>query len=310
MPKRVEEAKIALINSPLEIEKTELSAEIRIIRPDPDEVLPGRGDEMLKGMVDKVKEAGANVVFCQKGIDDIAQHYLAKAGIMAVRRVKESDMTQLAKATGGRVVTNLDDLTPTTWDTPRWWRRGRSKRTSGSSSRAARTRRRSRILLRGGPSASWTRREGPPRRHNGGQGRHREARHRRVEEAPLKLRSPIACREWAQHALRKGAAGGAEVRRRFRSHPADPGENAGMDPIDTQVDLRAAHAKNKTWAGIDVIRRQGRRHGEGAGLRACRRQVPDHKVGDRGRRNDHEDRRRDRFEGNGRRGRRPAPGGM
>jgi archaeal chaperonin len=111
MPKRVEKAKIALINSPLEIEKTEMSAEIRINDPTQMKKFLDEENEMLKGMVDKVSSVGANVLICQKGIDDIAQHYLAKRGILTVRRAKESDMTKLSKATGGRIETNLDDLT-------------------------------------------------------------------------------------------------------------------------------------------------------------------------------------------------------
>ena len=110
MPKKVEGAKIALINSPLEIEKTEFSAEIRINDPDQMQKFLDEENSILKGMVEKIEKAGANLIICQKGIDDVAQHYLARAGIMAIRRVKESDMSKLAKATGARIVTNLDDL--------------------------------------------------------------------------------------------------------------------------------------------------------------------------------------------------------
>ena len=109
MPKRVENAKIALLNSALEIEKTEMSAEIRINEPQQMQMFLEEENKMLKSMVDKIMSAGANVVMCQKGIDDIAQHYLAKEGILAVRRVKESDMYKLSKATGAKVVNNLDD---------------------------------------------------------------------------------------------------------------------------------------------------------------------------------------------------------
>ncbi|MEM2562897.1 MAG: thermosome subunit beta, partial [Candidatus Bathyarchaeia archaeon] len=112
MPKRVEKARIALLNCPLEIEKTEFSAEIRIRDPLQMKAFLDKETQMLKEMVDKIKKAGANVVICQKGIDDMAQHFLAKEGILAVRRAKESDMEKLAKATGGRVVTNLEDLKP------------------------------------------------------------------------------------------------------------------------------------------------------------------------------------------------------
>jgi thermosome len=112
MPKRVEKAKIALLDCPLEIEKTEMDAEIRISSPEQMKAFLDEEERMLKGMVEKIKASGANVVFCQKGIDDVAQHYLAKAGILAARRVKKSDMEKLARATGGRVVTNIEDLSP------------------------------------------------------------------------------------------------------------------------------------------------------------------------------------------------------
>src|SRR5947199_2250149 len=111
MPKRIEKAKIALINSALEIEKTEMSAEIRINDPHQMQMFLDEENKMLRSMVEKIKSAKANVVLCQKGIDDIAQHYLAKEGILAVRRVKESDMFKLSKATGAKVVNNLDVMT-------------------------------------------------------------------------------------------------------------------------------------------------------------------------------------------------------
>ncbi|MCL7383231.1 MAG: TCP-1/cpn60 chaperonin family protein [Thaumarchaeota archaeon] len=111
MPKRVVNAKIALISAPFEIEKTEFSAEIRIRDPLKIKEFLDEETRILKEMVDKVAAVGANVVFCQKGIDDMAQFFLAKAGILAVRRVKASDMEKLAKATGGRIVTNFEDLT-------------------------------------------------------------------------------------------------------------------------------------------------------------------------------------------------------
>ena len=110
MPKRIEDARIALLNCPLEIEKTEFDAEIRIRAPEQMKAFLDQEMKMLKEMVGKIKEAGANVVFCQKGIDDVAQHFLAKEGILAVRRVKKSDMEKLSRATGGRIVTNIDDL--------------------------------------------------------------------------------------------------------------------------------------------------------------------------------------------------------
>ena len=110
MPKLKENAKIALLDSALEIEKTEISAEIRIKDPTQMKAFLDQENAMLQDMVTKIKASGATIVFCQKGIDDMVQHFLAKDGIIAARRVKESDMEKLARATGGRIVSDLDDL--------------------------------------------------------------------------------------------------------------------------------------------------------------------------------------------------------
>ena len=110
MPKVKENAKIALLDSALEIEKTEISAEIRIKDPSQMKAFLDQENDMMEDMVTKIKASGADIVFCQKGIDDMVQHFLAKEGIMAARRVKESDMEKLARASGGRIVSDLDDL--------------------------------------------------------------------------------------------------------------------------------------------------------------------------------------------------------
>jgi len=110
MPSKIEDAKIALLNSAIEVKETEVDAEIRITDPAQMQAFIEQEENMIKDMIRKVEDAGANVLFCQKGIDDLAQHYLSKSGIMAIRRVKKSDMEKLAKATGAKVVTNLEDL--------------------------------------------------------------------------------------------------------------------------------------------------------------------------------------------------------
>ena len=112
MPKRVEKAKIALIDAPLEIEKPDITAKINITSPDQIKTFLDEETRVLKDMVEKIAATGANVVICQKGIDDVAQHFLAKKGILAVRRVKRSDMEKLERATGGKIVSNIEDLTP------------------------------------------------------------------------------------------------------------------------------------------------------------------------------------------------------
>jgi thermosome len=110
MPRKKENAKIALLDSALEIEKTEMSAEIRIRDPTQMQAFLNQETSMMQEMAQKIKKSGADIVFCQKGVDDMVQHFLAKDGIMAARRVKESDMEKLARATGGRIVSDLDDL--------------------------------------------------------------------------------------------------------------------------------------------------------------------------------------------------------
>ncbi|MFG1519462.1 MAG: thermosome subunit beta [Thermoplasmataceae archaeon] len=110
MPSIVKDAKIGLIDSALEIKKTEIEAKVQITDPSRIQDFLGQESDTFKKMVEKIKNSGANVILCQKGIDDLAQHYLAKDGIYAVRRVKKSDMEKLAKATGAKIVTNLDDL--------------------------------------------------------------------------------------------------------------------------------------------------------------------------------------------------------
>ncbi|MEM1945396.1 MAG: thermosome subunit beta [Candidatus Caldarchaeum sp.] len=112
MPKLVRNAKIALLDAALEIEKTEFDAKLNIETPEQMRAFMKQEEDMLKGMVEKIASTGANVVLCQKGIDDLAQYFLAKRGIMAVRRIKKSDMDKLAKATKGRVISRIDDLTP------------------------------------------------------------------------------------------------------------------------------------------------------------------------------------------------------
>ncbi|MDK2892340.1 thermosome subunit alpha [Methanohalophilus sp.] len=110
MPKKVEGAKIALLNSAIELKETEVDAEISITSPDQLQSFLDQEEKMLRDLVEKIKNTGANVVFCQKGIDDMAQHFLAKAGILAVRRVKKSDMEKLVRSTGAKLVTNIDEM--------------------------------------------------------------------------------------------------------------------------------------------------------------------------------------------------------
>ncbi|MFA6333301.1 MAG: thermosome subunit alpha [Methanoregula sp.] len=112
MPKEVKNAKILLINAALEYKKTEVSAKINITRPEQVQAFLDEDEQMVHAMADKIIKTGATVVFCQKGIDDVAQHYLSKAGIFAARRLKKSDMENLARATGATIVSTIDAITP------------------------------------------------------------------------------------------------------------------------------------------------------------------------------------------------------
>ena len=110
MPRSINDAKIALVNSAVEVKKTEVDAKIQITDPNQLASFLAEEENYIRGLVDKITASGANVLICQKGIDELAQHYLSKAGVFAIRRAKKSDMEALSKATGARIVTNMDDL--------------------------------------------------------------------------------------------------------------------------------------------------------------------------------------------------------
>ena len=112
MPKVVNDAKIALIDAPFEVKKTEIDAKIQITDPNQLSQFVAEEEKMLKDMVMKVKASGANVVFCQKGIDDLAQHFFAKEGIYACRRVKKSDMERLGRSTGANIINKISEIDP------------------------------------------------------------------------------------------------------------------------------------------------------------------------------------------------------
>ncbi|TMI06843.1 thermosome subunit [Candidatus Bathyarchaeota archaeon] len=252
MPKRVEDAKIALVDAPLEVEKTEFDAKINIENPEQMKAFLDEEEKMLKDMTDKVSSSGANVLLCEKGIDDVAQHYLAKKGILAVRRVKQSDMEKLVKATGGRVVSNVNDLRPEDLGFAKLVEERKvadDKMTfvEGSKNPKAVT-----ILVRGGSERLVDEAE------------------RAIHDALCVVRDVVL----DPRVVGGGGAPEAEVARRLREHaqklsgkeqlaviafgealetlPTALAENAGLDPIDILVQLRVAHEKGQLWAGVDV----------------------------------------------------------
>ncbi len=252
MPSKIEKAKIALVNAPLEIEKTEMSAEIRITDPTQMQMFLEEENRMLKAMVDKIIEVGANVLICQKGIDDIAQHYLAKAGILAVRRVKESDLTKLAKATGGRISTNLDDLT---------------LKDLGSAER---------VEQRKVETDKWVFIEGCRNPHavtlllRGGSQRVVDEVDRSLHDSLMVVKDVIekpaivagggapeaylasGLKDWADRFEGREQLAIKKYAEALEIIPLTIAENAGMDPIDTMITLRAKQSQGKKWTGIDA----------------------------------------------------------
>jgi thermosome len=252
MPKRIEGAKIALINSPLEIEKTEFSAEIRINDPEQMKRFMDEENTMLREMVDKLVGSGANVVLCQKGIDDVAQHFLAKKGVLAVRRVKESDMTKLAKATGGRIVTNLDDLTPKDLGSAQLAEERKIEEDRWVFVEGCKNPKAVSILVRGGSQRVVDEAE------------------RSIHDALMVTKDVLEkpaivagggapeahasheLREWAQKLSGREQLAVLKFADALEVIPLTLASNAGMDPIDTQVDLRAKHGQGEVWFGVNV----------------------------------------------------------
>ena len=252
MPNHVPKPKIALLDSSLEIKKTEVDAKIQIRDPTQLQAFLDEEEATLRGMVDTVVKSGANVVFCQKGIDDLAQHYMAKHGIYTVRRVKKSDMEKLAKATGGKVVTDLNDLNKSVLGSAgevELRQIGDDKMTfvTGCKKASAVS-----IMLRGGTEHI-------------------------VDEMERSLHDALSVVGVALEDGRISAGGGAaaiEIALTLRGYAATVGgreqmaidafadaieivpktlaENAGLDSIDAILDLRQAHKKGQKHAGLNV----------------------------------------------------------
>jgi thermosome len=252
MPKRIENAKIALINSALEIEKTEFDAKLNISSPDQMKRFLDEENVMLKSMVNKVTSAGANVVICQKGIDDIAQHYLAKAGVLTVRRVKESDMTKLSRATGARVINNLDDMTSKDLGNADLVEERKVESDKWVFIEGCQNPKAVTILIRGGSQRVVD--EADRSVHDA------LMVTKDVLEKPLIVAgggSPEAyvsnkLKEWTTTLTGREQLAAEKFAEALETIPITLAENAGMDTIDTMTELRSKQSKGSTWAGIDV----------------------------------------------------------
>ena len=252
MPTKIEKARIALVNTALEVEKTEMSAEIRISDPTQMQQFLEEENKMLKSMVDKIHSIGANVLICQKGIDDISQHYLSKHGIMAVRRVKESDMTKLAKATGGRITTSLDDISTNDLGSAEIVHQKKVESDKWVFIEGCKNPRSVTILIRGGSQ------------------RVVDEADRSIHDALMVVKdvvekpsivagggSPEAylateLNEWTGSSEGREQLAIKQYAEALESIPLTIAENAGMDPIDSLITLRANQSNGKQTVGINA----------------------------------------------------------
>ena len=253
MPKRVENAKIALIDAPLEIEKTETDAKISITSPDQLEAFLKKEEEMLKGMVDKIKQAGANVVFVQKGIDDIAQYYLAKEGIMAVRRVKKSDMEKLARATGARIATSIDDLTEKDLGEAELVEERKIGGDAMIFIEGAKDPKSVTIFIRGGTDHVTSEVERAIKDSIGAVASVIQDGLYVTGGGSVEVELAQRLREYAKTLGGREQLAVENFAEALESVPNALAENAGMDAIDTIVELRAEHTKGNKYAGVNVF---------------------------------------------------------
>jgi thermosome len=252
MPKRIQKAHIVLLNSAIEIKKTQFDAKINIQDPLQIKAFQNEEEGMLRSMVEKISSAGANVVICQKGIDDMAQHFLAKKGILAVKQAKESDMTKLAKATGGKLVTTLDNLAKDDLGYAELVEERKIGEDKMTFIEGCRNPHAVAILIRGGTQRILDEAE------------------RSIHDALCVVRDVVKERK----IVAGGGAPEEEVARALRKYaetlpgkeqlavigfadaveiiPVTLAENAGLDTIDILSELKVQHEKGKVWAGVNV----------------------------------------------------------
>ncbi|WP_290898338.1 thermosome subunit beta [Ferroglobus sp.] len=252
MPKLVKNAKILVLNAALEVKETETDAKIRITDPDMLQRFIEQEEKMIKEMVDKIVEAGANVVFCQKGIDDLAQYYLAKAGILAVRRVKKSDIEKIAKACGARILTDLRDLKSEDLGEAEIVEERKVGDEKMVFIRGCKNPKAVTILVRGGTEHVV------------------EEIARGVEDAVKvvaaaledgkvvagggapEIEVSLRVKEWAPSLGGREQLAAEAFAAALEVIPKSLAENAGLDPIDILVELKSVHEQGNVYAGIDV----------------------------------------------------------
>ena len=255
MPKKIQGAKIVLLNSALEIEKTKSDSKLNISSPDQMQNYLNEEERILKSMVDRISASGANVVLCQKGIDDIVQHYLAKEGIIAVKRIKESDMSKLSKATGARIVTNTDELSKDDIGLAELVEERKIETDKWVFIEGCKNPKSVTILIRGGSQRLVDEAE------------------RSIHDALMALKCVVEypfvvvgggaseaivsrkLREWSASLASRQQLAAEKYADAVESIPLALAENAGMSVIDTQAELRTKSKEDgKARYGIDVFK--------------------------------------------------------
>jgi thermosome len=258
MPKRIENARIALLNCPLEVEKPEFDTKLNINTPALMQKFLDEENNMLRSMTNKISSAGADVVLCQKGIDDMVLHYLAKSGILAVRRIKESDMSKLAKATGANMIINVNEITSDDLGNAQLVEERRVETDKWVFIEGCKNPKAVSILVRGGSQRVVDEAE------------------RSVHDAMMTVKDVVEypniitaggaseavlsqrIREWSNSVEGRAQLAVEQFADSIETIPIVLAENAGMDPIDTQAQLRAKVSKNsnKPRYGIDMINKK------------------------------------------------------
>jgi len=253
MPKRVEKAKIALIDAPLEVEKTEIDAEIRINSPEQMKMFLDEEARLLKDMVEKIKAAGANVVFCQKGIDDLAQYYLAKAGILAVRRVKKSDMEKLARATGAKIITNIEEISPDVLGYAELVEERKVADEKMVFVEGCPNPRAVSILVRGG--AEHIVDEAERAIHDALSVVRNVIREPKIVAGGGAVEIELAMRlnEFARKLPSKEQLAVVKYAEALEVIPSILAQTAGLEPVDAITELKKRHSEGEKWAGVDVL---------------------------------------------------------
>ena len=253
MPQKITNAKIALIDREIEIKKTEIDASIQIKTPDQMQGFLDQEEKMLKDMVEKITYTGANVVLCQKGVDDLAIHFLAKKGVYAVRRISESDMKKLAKATGGTIVNNLKDLSKEDLGEAGVVEERKVGDEEFTYIMECKNPKAVTLLIRGGTEHVTNEIERAVTDAVGDVIAALKTGMVVAGAGAPEIELSIALKKYANSLSGREQLAVEAFANAMEVIPKTLVENAGLDPIDTMTDLIAAHSKKQKWAGIDVF---------------------------------------------------------